>query len=326
MRALIARSERWPIRGRFAISRGSRTESVVVVVEIHDGAHRGWAECVPYARYGETVASVLEQINSIAPSIEGGIDQDALQGLLPAGAARNAVDCALWDLAAKASGERAWKLAGLPEPKPVVTAFTISLDDPEAMAAAARAASDRPLLKVKLGGDGDVVRIAAIRAAVPDARIVVDANEAWRPDTLNEYSTVMAAHGVEMIEQPLPADDDRALAEAPRPVPVCADESCHVAADVGALRDRYDMVNIKLDKTGGLTEAIALVRAAEQNKLGIMVGCMIGTSLGMAPAALLAPYASVVDLDGPLLLQRDRTPALVYDASHVAPPIAALWG
>ena len=321
--SLTAREEAWPIRGSFRISRGAKTEARVVVAEISDGAHRGRGECVPYARYGESVESVLAQIASVQGALT---DRAALQAQLLAGAARNAVDCALWDLEAKRSGRRVWELAGLAEPEPRITAYTLSLDEPALMAEAARAAADRPLLKLKLGGEGDPERVAAVRQAAPRARLIVDANEAWRPDQLEPFGRALAALGVELIEQPLPASDDAALAAVARPVPICADESCHDRAGLAGLVGRYDCVNLKLDKTGGLTEALALAREAERLGLGLMVGCMVGTSLAMAPATLLAGAAAFVDLDGPLLLARDREAGLSYDGGLVRPPDRALWG
>lgn len=321
--ALAARSEAWPIRGSFRISRGAKTEAVVVVVELSDGTHRGRGECVPYARYGESVASVLAQIEGMRGALT---DRQALQRQMPPGAARNAIDCALWDLAAKMRGQRAWTIAGLPPPGPLVTAYTLSLDEPDRMAAAARASADRPLLKLKLGGEGDVERVRAVRAAAPRARLIVDANEAWRPDQLEPFGRAMSELGVELIEQPLPASDDGALVGATRPIPICADESCHDRDGLAALVGRYDCVNVKLDKTGGLTEAMALTREAHRLGLKTMVGCMVGTSLSMAPAVLLAAQAAFVDLDGPLLLARDREPSLSYDDGAIRPPEAELWG
>lgn len=326
MRTVRAARETWPLPGEFRISRGARTESVVVVVEIGDGPHRGRGECFPYARYGESVDSVLREITDLQSDIAVGLTRQALRDRLPPGAARNAIDCALWDLEAKASGRPVWELAGLARPRTVTTAYTLSLDEPAAMAAAARHAADRPLLKLKLGGEQDVARVAAVHEAAPAADIIVDANEAWEPDMVVPLSRSLAALGVTMIEQPLPSDADQALAEIDHPVPICADESCHTAADVPALAGRYDMVNLKLDKTGGLTEAIDLARAAEAAGLGLMVGCMVGTSLAMAPAMLVAGAARVVDLDGPLLLARDRDPGLTYDGSLLHPPTAEIWG
>ncbi|AWN47018.1 dipeptide epimerase [Methylobacterium terrae] len=318
--------ERWPIAGTFTISRGSRTEAVVVTAELTDGTVTGRGECVPYARYGETVEGVRDLIAAQGDALAAGLTRQELAARLPAGAARNALDCALWDLEAKRAGTRAHGLAGLPAPAPVTTCYTLSLGTPEAMEAAARAAASRPLLKVKLGGAGDPERIAAVRRGAPDSALVVDANEAWSPETLEANLAACVAAGVRLIEQPLPAGDDAALAGIPRPIPICADESLHDRAGLDGLRDRYDAINIKLDKAGGLTEALLLAQAARARGLSIMVGCMLGTSLAMAPAMLLSGYADFVDLDGPLLLARDRAPGLVFEGSLVHPPEPALWG
>ncbi|BBF91809.1 N-acetyl-D-Glu racemase DgcA [Blastochloris tepida] len=325
-RKLTVRTETFPLAGVFTISRGSRTEARVVVVEISQGTTRGHGECVPYPRYGETVEGTLSAIEALAADVAGGLDRRRLTQQMRAGAARNAVDCALWDLEAKLAHRPAWALAGLPEPKPVVTAYTISLGTPEAMAAVARAASSRPLLKIKLGGAGDAERIRAVRATAPRARLIVDANEAWTPDMLEANLAACAAAGVEMVEQPLPAGHDEALAAIRRPIPVCADESVHDRNTLPELAGRYDAINIKLDKTGGLTEAIELARAARGLGLDLMIGCMVGSSLAMAPALLLAQGARWVDLDGPLLLAKDRVGGLRYDGSLVFPPQPALWG
>jgi L-Ala-D/L-Glu epimerase len=306
----------------FTISRGSKTEARVVTVEISRNGSLGRGESVPYARYGETPASVTDQIRSL-PADFAHVD---LPGLLPPGAARNAVDCALWDLAAKTAGKRVWELAGLGTPGPVVTAFTLSLDTPERMRDAAARHAHRPLLKIKLGTADDMARLAAVRAGAPNARIIVDANEGWSTDIYADLAPHLLRMGVAMVEQPLPAGADEMLAEIARPVPVCADESCHDSASLAGLGGKYDMVNIKLDKTGGLTEALALNRLAHQQGFGVMVGCMVGTSLAMAPAVLVAQGAAIVDLDGPLLLAEDRDHALVYDSAGVHPPEAALWG
>jgi L-alanine-DL-glutamate epimerase-like enolase superfamily enzyme len=315
--------ERWPVAGSFVISRGSRTEAVVVVAELSDGSHRGRGECVPYARSGETVGSVVAEIE--AAKLDGG-DREVLRRAMKPGAARNALDCALWDLEAKRSGEPAWKRAGLDQLRPVATAFTLSLGDPESMAAAARRAADRPILKLKLGGDGDPARIAAVRAAAPAARLIVDANEAWSARNLSRNMHACAKAGVEMIEQPLPAGADDLLRNADRAVPICADESVHVAADLEALAGKYDAINVKLDKAGGLTEALKLMREARRRDFRVMVGCMVATSLAMAPGLLLAQQADLVDLDGPLLLARDREPGLVYSGALIEPPRPELWG
>jgi L-alanine-DL-glutamate epimerase-like enolase superfamily enzyme len=323
---LSARIERWPIAGAFTISRGAKTEAVTVVAEISQGGHVGRGECVPYGRYGETPETTLAAILSIQDALQTGMDRQRLQGALPAGAARNAVDCALLDLAAKLAGRRAWQLLGRPEVRACTTAFTISLGTPEAMAAATAKAATRPLLKIKLGGDGDGERIAAVRKEAPESELIVDANEAWTPANLEQNLAACAAVGVTLVEQPLPAGQDEALGRIRRPVAVCADESVHDRASLEGLRERYDAVNIKLDKTGGLTEAMAMADAAQALGFEIMVGCMVATSLAMAPAMLLTPQARFVDLDGPLLLAGDRDDGLRYDGSTVYPPDAALWG
>jgi L-alanine-DL-glutamate epimerase-like enolase superfamily enzyme len=319
---LSVRAETFPLAQVFTISRGSRTEAQVLTVTVEAEGARGRGECVPYARYGETIDSVRAQIEGLPETF----DRTALQDLLPPGAARNGVDCALWDLAAKRSGQRVWQLAGLAEPRPEVTAFTLSLDTPERMRAEAARHAQRPLLKVKLGGDGDMARIEAVREGAPAARIVVDANEGWSVEAYAELAPALVRLGVAMVEQPLPAGADEALAEIARPLPVCADESCHGRADLPGLAGKYDMVNVKLDKAGGLTEALALRDAARAAGFGVMVGCMVGTSLGMAPAVLAAQGAQVTDLDGPLLLARDRAHPLVYDAAGVHPSTPELWG
>ncbi|HWJ76308.1 MAG TPA: N-acetyl-D-Glu racemase DgcA [Kaistia sp.] len=326
MRKLSVAVERWPTAGSFVISRGSRTEATVVVATIEDGDQVGRGECVPYAHYGETVEGVVETIRTQSFAIAGDIDRIGMQVALPPGAARNALDCALWDLEAKKSGVRAAERLGIAAPRPLTTAYTLSLGTPESMEAAARSAADRPLLKVKLGGEGDDARIAAVRRGAPAARLIVDANEAWSAEAFPSLMRACADARVELIEQPLPVGADDLLRVTERLVPVCADESLHSAEDCSALADRYDAVNIKLDKTGGLTEALGVLAAARANGLAVMVGCMVGTSLAMAPAVLLAQQADFVDLDGPLLLARDREPGLEYRGSLVSPPTPALWG
>jgi L-alanine-DL-glutamate epimerase-like enolase superfamily enzyme len=328
MRHLTVTLERFPIAATFTIARGSKTEAVVLVAAISDGAVIGRGECVPYARYGETSESVIAQIEAARAAIELGADREALQTLMPAGAARNAVDCALWDLDAKRLGIRAVEMAGVGRIKPAVTAYTLSLGAPDAMGAAAGKAADRPILKIKLGGgDGrDPQRLKAVRAGAPDATLIIDANEGWTPDDLAQNLAACADEGVALVEQPLPAKADEALRGAARPVPVCADESAHGRDTLDRLVGLYDAINIKLDKTGGLTEALKLADAAEERGLALMVGCMVGTSLGMAPAMLLAPRARFIDLDGPLLLVKDRPEGLRYDGSLVYPPEPALWG
>jgi len=323
-------AENWPIAGSFAISRGTKTEAAVVVAELGDGKARGRGECVPYARYGETVDSVLMQIKAMRPRLAAGLDRQALQDAMPAGAARNALDCAFWDLEAKRSGRPVHALAGLPTPHALTTAFTISLAPPDVMAAAAAKVANRTLLKIKLGGSndngGDAARIAAVRAAAPRATLTVDANEGWDAVNLARHLAVCAEAGVVLVEQPLPDGRDQALAKIKRPIPVCADESAHDRASLSALVGKYDAINIKLDKTGGLTEALAMAEQAQQLGFIVMAGCMVATSLAMAPAMLLAQAARYVDLDGPLLLAKDRADGLRYEDSLVYPPSAALWG
>ncbi len=325
MPRLSVRIERWPISGSFIISRGAKTEATVVIAEISDGKLIGRGECVPYARYDETPEGAVVAIEGLAGAVAEGLDRDSLQTRMKPGAARNALDCALWDIAAKRAGKRAWELADLPAPQPVVTAYTISLDAPDKMASDARAVS-YPLLKLKLGGAGDPERVARVRAARPDARLIVDANEGWRAENLDENFKACAAANVELIEQPLPAAEDDMLAKIKRPVPVCADESLHDRKSLAALHDKYDAVNIKLDKTGGLTEALALAGEAERAGFTLMLGSMVSTSLGVAPALLMTARAKFVDLDGPLLLAKDRTPGLRYDNARVFPPAPELWG
>lgn len=326
MRNLTVTIEAWPIKGRFAISRGAKTEAEVIVVTLEDGPHRGRGECVPYGRYGETLESVAAQIDSIADEFQEKPSREKLMRLLPAGAARNALDCALWDLEAKWADMPVWQLAGLPKPEPLTTAFTLSLDTPKAMHEAAKNAASRPLLKIKLGGEGDLERLAAVREGAPGSGLIVDANEGWAPDNLERLLSEIAPYRVALIEQPLPAGDDACLASVKSPIPLCADESCHTSADLVRLASLYDAVNIKLDKTGGFTEALHTIEKARGLGMEIMIGCMVGTSLAMAPAALLAAGAAFVDLDGPLLLAEDREPGLRYEGSVLFPPEPALWG
>lgn len=325
---LEAHIERWPIAGGFTISRGTKTEAVVVVATLSDGSAIGRGECVPYARYGETPESVLAQIAAVAPAFAaGGVDGETLRSLMPAGAARNAVDCALWDFTAKRSGARAAAMAGVGPLKALTTAFTLSLGEPDAMRAAAEAASARPLLKVKLGGKGgDSERIRAVRAGAPHADLIVDANEGWGADIFADMMAACADVGVKLIEQPVPQDADAVLRRGANPVPICADESCHTSHELAVLAERYDAINVKLDKAGGLTEALTMVAEAERLGLTVMVGCMLATSLAMAPALIAAQRAAFVDLDGPLLLAKDRVPGLVYEGSIVHPPTPDVWG
>ncbi|WFU27914.1 dipeptide epimerase [Bradyrhizobium sp. CB1717] len=324
--ALRARIERFPIAGSFTISRGAKTEAVTVVAEVSHNGLTGRGECVPYPRYGETPEATLAAIEAMQGAVAGGLIRQALQGAMPPGAARNALDCALIDLEAKAAGRRAWSLLERPAPGMRTTAYTISLGTPEAMAAATAKAAHRPLLKIKLGGDGDPERIAAVRKAAPESELIVDANESWTEANLERNLAACDAAGVTLVEQPLPAGKDEALARIRRPLAVCADESVHDRSSLAPLRARYDAVNIKLDKTGGLTEALAMADAAQALGFEIMIGCMVATSLSMAPAMLVTPQARFVDLDGPLLLARDRDHGLRYDGSLVYPPESSLWG
>ncbi len=325
-RTLMISTESWPIRGGFAIARGKKTVSETVTVTLLEGGARGRGECLPYSRYGESIESVIGQIQTIREEIEAGMGRADLQKFLKPGAARNAVDCALWDLEAKQTGKPVWRLAGLPSPRPCPTSLTIGLDTPKAMARAAKAAADLPLLKIKLGGLADEDCITEVRKAAPKARLVIDANEGWTLEKLHKIMPHLVREKVELVEQPLPAGQDSALKDINRPIKVCADESAHTTADIAGLKDHYDAVNIKLDKTGGLTEAIRMTQAAERAGLDIFLGCMVATSLSMAPAQLLSPLATYVDLDGPLLLETDRKQPIQYRQGWMDPPAPALWG
>ncbi len=325
-RRLTVAEESWTFDRPFAISRGSRTEAHVVVAEIRDGDHRGRGECVPYPRYGETVGGVADLIRSLENDIAGGISRAELATVLPAGAARNALDCALWDLEAKQVGKRVWEMVGLRPPKPAVTAETIALGAVDDMRQQAERLHDSQLLKVKLDAADVTARLQAVRQGAPDARLIIDPNEAWDVALLAEILPELARLGVELVEQPVPAGDDEGLADIDPPIPLCADEACHTRSDLDRLRGRYQTVNIKLDKAGGLSTALDLARAADAAGFGIMVGCMVGTSLAMAPATLLSSFAEFVDLDGPLFLKEDRVPGLVYAGGRVHPPEPELWG
>ena len=314
--------DRFKLAQVFTISRGSRSEINVLTVRVTRGGITGWGECVPYARYGET----LENVTALIAELPDEIGRATLQDVMPAGAARNAVDCALWDLEAKQTGRRVWQLAGLVAPGPELTAYTLSLDTPEKMRAEAAKHAHRPLLKIKLGTADDMPRLQAVRAGAPDTKIIVDANEGWSAEVYTDLAPHLQRLGVALVEQPLPAGDDDALLGMARPVPVCADESCHDRASLPHLAGKYDMVNIKLDKTGGLTEALALRQMALVEGYAVMTGCMMGSSLAMAPATLVAQGAAVTDLDAPLLLSEDRDHVLGYDRLGVYPPEAALWG
>jgi L-alanine-DL-glutamate epimerase-like enolase superfamily enzyme len=318
--------EVWPLKGTFRIARGARTKAQVVTVQLEHRGFVGRGECVPYARYGEQCDSVMAQLEAIRKQVEAGVDIEGCQSLLPAGAARNALDCALWDLKAKTLNQPVWTLAGLPEPKPLITAFTISLDTPEAMTQAALAARGQLILKVKLGGESDLDCVRAVAKARPDARLIVDANEGMQPDTLPCLLAEARSLNIIVVEQPFAASKDSRLGQVAAPIAICADESFHTSADIEILVQNYDAVNVKLDKTGGFTEALKSIREARAAGLRIMMGCMVGTSLVTAPAVLLAQLADWVDLDGPLLLDQDRDPGLVYDGSSVHPPSRDLWG
>ena len=318
--------ESWPIAGAFTISRGSKTTAEVVVVTLEEDGYTGRGECVPYPRYRETVEGVVASLEAARAKIEAGLSHADITNIVKPCAARNALDCALWDLEAKRAKKPVWQLALLQQPHPMVTAYTLSLDTPEAMAKAAAAVKHRPLLKLKLGREGDAERLRLIRAAAPTSRLIIDANEAWTPANLPGLLKVCAEVGVELIEQPLPAADDEALRHIAHDVPVCADESAHDRRNLQDLVGKYDAINIKLDKTGGLTEALASAHAARELNFKIMVGCMLATSLAMAPAMLVAQLAHVIDLDGPLLLARDRNPGITFDGSLMYPPPPELWG
>lgn len=323
---LTLEAEKYPIAGSFTISRGSKTEAEVLTCSITCGGRTGRGECVPYARYGETITGVRGAIEAVRGEIGRGIGRQELQRIMAPGAARNAVDCAMWDLAAKLTGARVFEALGGKPPRALLTAYTLSLGTADEMAAQARAESSRPLLKVKVGTADDAPRIRAVAAGAPQSRIILDANEGWNEDNIAANLAIAAECRIALVEQPLPAGGDEMLRHIARAVPVCADESLHVASDLGKLSGLYDAVNIKLDKTGGLTAALELRDQARALGFLVMVGCMVGTSLAMAPAVLLAQDADFVDLDGPLLLARDRSPGLVYAGSLVSPPESALWG
>lgn len=326
MAELIVAHERWALKETFTVSRGSKTHADVIKVTVRDGHVEGHGESVPYARYGENVSGVAAQLTALQDKVRQGLDRQTLQTLLPPGAARNALDCALWDLDSQRQAIPVWQLAGLPRPEPVVSAFTLSLDTPERMAQAAKRHAHRPLLKLKLADEHDIERVAAVRQWAPQAQIIVDANEGWTADLYLKLVPELQRLGVSLIEQPLPAHDDEVLATLPRPIALCADESCHDRRTLPGLATRYDMVNIKLDKTGGLTEALLLRQAAQAQGLKIMVGCMVSTSLSMAPASLVAQGAHIVDLDGPLLLAEDRVGGLEWRGSQLYLSEEGLWG
>lgn len=328
MREITAEIQSWPIAGAFTISRGAKTEANVVVASVSENGLTGRGECVPYARYGENEKDVVAAIKALQPAISEGLGRDELQRIMPRGAARNALDCALWDLETKLAGKPAWELAGLSAPRALTTAYTLSLASPDDMREAALAAAKRPILKLKLGhgGDDDLARVEAVRGGAPNSALIVDANEGWKPEDVLPLAREFARLGVSLIEQPVPAREDEVLRGIDSPVPLCADESAHGLEGMKRLVGLYDFINVKLDKTGGLTEALAVIRCAKLRKLRVMVGCMVATSLAMAPAMLVAQQADYVDLDGPLLLARDREPSLRYEGSLVYPPERELWG
>ena len=326
MTKLSVETQSWPIAGTFTISRGSKTEAEVVVAELQQGDFRGRGECVPYARYAETPDTVTEQIESARYELANGLDRQSLQSLLPPGAARNALDCAFWDIEAKRAGKRVWELAGFNSLSALTTAYTLSLDTPENMHRKAAENANLPLLKLKLCGPEDLERVAAVREGSPASRIVVDANEGWDEETIRTLLPELQALGVEMIEQPLPAGHDQLLSDLSTPICLCADESCHDSNTLPDITGKYGMINIKLDKTGGLTEALHLAAQARQAGLLIMTGCMVSTSLAMAPAMVVAQMADIVDLDGPLLLSRDRTHGIAISNGIMNSFSPQLWG
>lgn len=315
-------AETFALANVFTISRGAKTHAHVVRVEVSDGEHKGQGECVPYARYGESV----ESVKALIANLPSDLNRSSLQDIMPAGAARNAIDCALWDLEAKQSGTPVWKLAGLAEPKELTTAYTLSLESADEMRDNAKKNAFRPLLKLKLGTPDDLPRLQAVREGAPDSQIMVDANEGWSLEDLSALQPHLEKLGIALVEQPLPEADDSGLVGNTFTMPICADESSHTSEGLEALRTKYDIVNIKLDKTGGLTEALKMKAKAEELGFGIFVGCMVGTSLGMAPATLVAQGASFVDLDGPLLLAEDRQHGIRYEGSTMHPPLSGLWG
>ncbi|WNJ99456.1 N-acetyl-D-Glu racemase DgcA [Thalassospiraceae bacterium LMO-JJ14] len=325
-RELTVTVQSWPLARPFAISRGVKTAADVVVVEIVENGTRGWAECVPYPRYNETTESVVAEIEAVRRAVEGDIQPATLQELMAAGAARNAVDCALWDLRAKEAHASVADLCGLGALRPEITAETIGIGTPGEMGARAAELSHAPLLKIKMDANDIEARLDAIKASAPAARLIVDPNEGWSAEIVAAKGEYLKRIGVEMLEQPVPAGDDEGLRGIDSPVALCADEALHTSADLEGLKGKYDMVNIKLDKTGGLTEALTLKARAESMGFGIMVGCMVGTSLAMAPAVLVAQGAKIVDLDGPLLLKQDRTPGLDFTGGMIHPPKPELWG
>lgn len=326
VRTLRAQHDRFALSRPFRISRGVRTEANVVMVEIAEGGVVGRGEAVPYTRYGETVEQTLGAIESVRPLIESGGGRDALQLVLPAGAARNALDCALWDLDARLAGRTVADMLGEGQPGAVATALTIVIDTPGRMAEAAAAMADIPLLKIKLDGDDPAARIRAVRAAAPNPKLIVDPNESWDRQLLEAMQDVLVQARVDLLEQPVPAEADDWLEDFSPAVPICADEAIHVADDLDRVAARYQAVNVKLDKTGGLTEAILLARAARTRGLGLMTGCMVCSSLSIAPAMLVAALSDFADLDGPWWLAADRPGGVREDHGWLHPPAQGFWG
>lgn len=329
MRTIDIRSETWLTKGTFRIARGSRSHVEVITVAITEGDHKGQGECVPYARYGETCADVISTIERVLPTLSQNLSREALFTTLPPGAARNAIDCALWDLECKQSSCSVYDIETANSATALMTAYTLTIDTADQMREAAEREAHRPLLKIKLGGEDavhDGSRMKSVRAGAPDARLIVDVNEGWTFDLLKTFAPLAADLGVELIEQPLPADQDADLADYNAPVLLGADESFHAPEDVTALTRKYGALNIKLDKTGGLTQALKTVKVARESGAKIMIGCMVSTSLSMAPALVLARQADYIDLDGPLLLDKDREPGLIYEGSYITVPKTDFWG
>ena len=319
VRKLLVKKEEFPLLVPFKIAHGTRDVSELIYVRIIEDGYIGEGESCPYNRYGESCESVLDQIEGIRSQIESGISIEELQNIMPAGAARNAVDCALWALEAKKQGEAVWEIANLPKPKMVKTAYTISINEPHIMEQEALEKKDiYPIFKIKLAGDGkDKDRMCAVRKSAPINKMVVDANESWNKDIYKECIDMCQDLGISMIEQPFISYKDNKLQDLDKPITVCADESCHTCQDLDGLIGKYDMVNIKLDKTGGLTEAIKLVKKAKELNFQIMVGCMISTSLGILPAYYISQLVNFIDIDSPLFLAKDRN-FLHYDGANVS--------
>ena len=327
-RSISITAETFPLRRKFAIARGTKLRAEPVSVEIIEDGVRGHGEALPYPRYGETVETVTATIEQMRGAVCAGMTRDDLQTALPPGAARCALDCALWDLEAKTTGTPVWELVQMPRPRAITTAFTVVLDGADTMAHAAMQAKSFPLLKIKLGSRegvlADVTRLREIRQARPDAKLIVDANEGWRVEELARYADLLAAHDIMFFEQPVAAREQEALADID--LPFCADESVHETTDLDTLPPAYDWINVKLDKAGGFTQALEMVKAAKSRNLNVMIGCMVASSLSIAPAHLLAQLADLADLDGPLWLNEDRPDKLVFDGSLVLPPAPSLWG